>query len=298
MTDCYSILGVSRHASQAEIRAAYLARMKLLHPDARRDGSDPGEGDAGEITFAYWQLRDADRRADHDLALFSAEAPSQRRPPRSANSAGRKRGAMAKRSVPAARTAPKGSRPRRLRSGRRLRPMRAAAGAAACVTAALAFLVAFTSIESPGTGPAKAASSSIVLAASPAAARRANDPHLILAAGDAFRDVVRRSGGEGARRYARQCLLELTARPTMTILDFCVAFDDEAADWELAQTERTSRFFAEAQRFGRYRSAALDLRPGEVREALEADVAFFADAVPEQQPHIAHIPDPAAARHR
>ena len=70
MNDCYHILGVSRYATTGEIRAAYLARMKVCHPDAGAGASDA----AASISQAYWQLRDAHRRAEHDRLLFEAVA--------------------------------------------------------------------------------------------------------------------------------------------------------------------------------------------------------------------------------
>ena len=283
MTDCYRILGVPRHASPREIRAAYLAKMKRLHPDARREG-DEADGEAGEISFAYWQLRDAERRAEHDRLLFAPAAP---RPQRVRSPRGKTKRVHAR---PSRRKAPHSAPPkakpaaRRPRQGRRLQPLRTAAGVAACVVAIVGFGLALSYFEPRHSGRAEAATApaaAVRAAQAREVSRRIVDPALSSAAGTKFREVVRRFGLEGANQYARQCLLELTARPTMTMLDYCVAFDDQAAEWErTAQTRgaRAHRYFAEDQRFGRYRSVARSLPASPVRDAILADVSFFSMA--------------------
>jgi hypothetical protein len=63
--DFYEVLGVPRDASAEDIRAAYLRRARLHHPDV-----NPGDGEAEErfkrINEAYDTLRDAGRRAEYD----------------------------------------------------------------------------------------------------------------------------------------------------------------------------------------------------------------------------------------
>ena len=275
MTDCYRILGVSRHASPAEIRAAFLAKMKELHPDARRDGS-AGGGEAGEISFAYWQLRDAHRRAEHDRLLFGeprSRPRVRRRAPRTAS--------RSKTRVQRAR-ATAAARPcrRRSRIGRRLQPLRTAVGVSVCVLTVVGFALALTYIEpqpSLGARAATAIDAPKPMRDAARPSRRSIDPAVAEAAAGEFRAIVRRSGIDGAHLYARQCLVELAARPTMTMLDFCLAFDDEGAAWERARAgpSRALFHFAEEQRFGRYSSAVRGLAPGAVREAMLADISFF-----------------------
>lgn len=280
MTDCYRILGVTRQASAADLRIAYLTKMKALHPDARRDGN-PSGGEAAELNFAYWQLRDDERRADHDRLLMAGSAPP---PPRRRVEAGRsKRVVLEKRRTPAtikpATVIGKASsRPRR---SRRLQPLRVAAGVAAGLVAGIGFAVAYSYFDPQAEAQSHTASALETRDRQSARpARRNLDPALATAAAQSFQETVRRTGLEGAHHYARQCLLELMAHPTMSMLDYCIAFDDRAASWEEAQRDEAHgrRYFAQVQRFGRYQSVARELKAGAVREAIRADAEFFANS--------------------
>jgi hypothetical protein len=78
--DLYQELGVARGATRDEITAAYRARAKELHPDAR-----PGDAGAAErftrVGAAYRVLADPVERARYDESRV-AEAPSPPTPPR------------------------------------------------------------------------------------------------------------------------------------------------------------------------------------------------------------------------
>lgn len=269
MTNCYSILGVRSSASAAEIRAAYLAKMKALHPDTIPDVR-AGQVDARDVTFAYWQLRDTHRRAQHDAALHRpAPAPAlqPRRPATSRRTIAAKRGSLSLRA--------------RARRSARLQPVRTAAGALAFSVAALGFVLAFTYLQPDGAGPARAAS--LVMTGQSMAPlkepmRRPLDPVLVRSAAAEFRLILRTSGLKGAHVYGRQCLAQLAARPSLSILDYCLAFDDAAADWEsrIARRGAEHRYFDEEQRFARYDSVSKSMREASVLEALRNEVTYFA----------------------
>jgi molecular chaperone DnaJ len=74
-TDLYELLGVTREASEAEVRRAYQKRARALHPHL-----NPGDPDADErfeaVTAAFRVLSDPDRRAAYDRG----ERPETRLP--------------------------------------------------------------------------------------------------------------------------------------------------------------------------------------------------------------------------
>ncbi|WP_188065669.1 DnaJ C-terminal domain-containing protein [Sphingobium sp. KCTC 72723] len=65
MADPYSILGVQRSASEAEIKSAYRKLAKELHPDKNRDNPTAAEKFSA-VTNAYDLLSDKDKRARFD----------------------------------------------------------------------------------------------------------------------------------------------------------------------------------------------------------------------------------------
>ena len=62
--DYYELLGVSRDASDAQIKRAFRTLARELHPDVS-DASD-AEGRFREVAEAYEVLSDPDRRATYD----------------------------------------------------------------------------------------------------------------------------------------------------------------------------------------------------------------------------------------
>ncbi len=68
-SDFYTILGVPRDASDADIRRAFRSLAKEHHPDSQRARSDASEHDFRSITEAYETLKDPARRAAYDDEL-------------------------------------------------------------------------------------------------------------------------------------------------------------------------------------------------------------------------------------
>jgi DnaJ-class molecular chaperone len=72
MADPYSTLGVSRSASEKEIKSAYRTLAKELHPDRNKD--NPAAADRfGKVTQAYDLLSDKNKRAKFDRGEIDAD---------------------------------------------------------------------------------------------------------------------------------------------------------------------------------------------------------------------------------
>ncbi len=72
--DYYQVLGVSRNATEPEIKRAYLRLARELHPDANQ-GDPANEERFKLVNLAYETLRDPERRRQYDM--FGAGGPRQ-----------------------------------------------------------------------------------------------------------------------------------------------------------------------------------------------------------------------------
>ncbi|KAF0099772.1 MAG: dnaJ [Rhodospirillaceae bacterium] len=70
--DHYLVLGVSRTADAAMIRAAYVALAKRYHPDVAAGNPELAAFNFRQITDAYQTLSDPDARAHYDAAVQAA----------------------------------------------------------------------------------------------------------------------------------------------------------------------------------------------------------------------------------
>lgn len=72
MRDLYSVLGVSKSASQDDIKKAYRRMARTMHPDLH-PGDDKAADRFKEINAAYGVLGDADKRAKYDRGEIDAD---------------------------------------------------------------------------------------------------------------------------------------------------------------------------------------------------------------------------------
>jgi curved DNA-binding protein CbpA len=78
--DPYSLLGLPRTATSAEIANAYRRHVRDLHPDTRTARDAAADERLQRVLAAYKLLRDPERRARYDRAAARYERAARRRP--------------------------------------------------------------------------------------------------------------------------------------------------------------------------------------------------------------------------
>src|SRR5439155_18424351 len=81
MRDPYEVLGVSKNASEAEIKKAFRALAKKHHPD-KHAGDAAAQKRFQEISGAYDILGDKDKRAQYDTGAIGADGNARGFDPR------------------------------------------------------------------------------------------------------------------------------------------------------------------------------------------------------------------------
>lgn len=74
-SDYYDILGVSKNASQDEIKKAYRKQALEWHPDRQKDDKEAAERRFKEINEAYQVLSDSEKRSAYDQFGHAAFSP-------------------------------------------------------------------------------------------------------------------------------------------------------------------------------------------------------------------------------
>lgn len=78
--DYYAILGVARHATQAEITCAYRVLLRKYHPDTRAPAGGPATAGSDvalqRVLAAYRALRDPAKRAEYDREVRLQSRPA------------------------------------------------------------------------------------------------------------------------------------------------------------------------------------------------------------------------------
>ena len=283
MVSHYEVLGIRETADRRAVRAAYLQRIKAIHPDragksaASKSAAGTRNADGGsatEVNLAYFTLRDPRRRLAHDLELKQARnggglVPAERRDLAVRRGAG-----------------PPPPPPPRSKSAV------ASGGLLSVAIIALGLLIADLSYKVQA--PARAARAAAENAAAPA---RPISPFVDRAMVDEAVALLMeyRAYGRSAVSYSNRCFGLLETNPSALLLDHCLAFDLAAARWGRPADAAAEPAFAAPVMAGRHRAALsrFDVGEGGSERMRELSVATSAAIARRLSPGSGSVPEPA-----
>lgn len=277
MISHYEVLGVKESADRAAIRAAYLKRIKAIHPDrARKKANDPDRATA--LNLAYFTLRDSRRRLAHDLEL------------RRARNGGGPLIPVERRDVTLRRAPVPPPRPRpRSRS--------AVASGAILSVAIIGLGLLVADLDSRNRRPAASAATAVG-SATPSRPEASPwvDRAMVDAAVEQLLLIRTRGRADDALAYSRSCFHQLDREPSALLLDHCLAFDVAAANWRRGADSPAESDFVPQAMTSRHAAALRRVAvPGSGRDRLrEINLATFAALARRLRPaEPDNMPDPA-----
>jgi hypothetical protein len=218
----YETLGVDPDSDERAIRAAYVRRMKAVHPDLALPAYEAGAEQARALNQAYQVLRDPRRRRAYDRALREAGGAA---PPPDAGDI----------HLPV--VVPPEQWLRRTRAERR--PPTAwrswLGGAAIGVSLSVCAWLVWTHPGLPSSGRQGMIAESLVSDSYYSAGPPEQvDPVVVDRAVRNFVMLWSSGGPRQVERYSQACTAEFQSTPTPLLLDHCVAFDVAASSLQAA----------------------------------------------------------------
>jgi hypothetical protein len=191
MLQDHELLGIERDANPGEVRAAYIAALKRLHPDS--SGSSVDAEKVSELVAAYRRLRDSANRRSRALAGDQLSLRATRRPYL----------------VPLRPTTPV------VLWGRAL-TLALLAGA----------ILAAVLVTIPEPAPRRAIASTGPPPKSPVPTEWGEpDEAIVRQAVGALQSFGPQDGAEAVEAHSRRCFGELATSRDLKLLDYCLAFD-------------------------------------------------------------------------
>ena len=243
MISHYDVLGIRETADRRAVRAAYLKRIKAIHPDRANKRNADGDR-ATAVNLAYFTLRDPRRRLAHDLELKRARNGAVLVPAERRDLAVRRAGGP-----------PPPPRPR---------SKSAVASGSLLSVAIIALGLLIADLGYKAQAPARAARAAADSAVAPV--RRISpfvDRAMVDEAVGHLMLIRERGRSADALAYSTRCFGLLEVDPSALLLDHCLAFDLAAARWRPPADRAAEPAFLAPAMASRHRAA---LRRFEVDE--------------------------------